>query len=173
MASQKKFYLISKHELQRIGLRAQIVSFLMQNGLKNGNVVNDPADLKKVIVAMRYESEPSDAEIEIKVITEIRDQLVNYLNKLQTIDNECYRHFPDDIRASELHELNNPHTVAIMDFNTLSSALMLEQTSKGVGAMLGTKTAIEKVANSISPLGSLKELPDILKKMLAKLEAKG
>ena len=143
--AEKKFYLESRHELQRIGMRAQVVSFLISQGIKRGNVVNDLEHKNRVIVALATEK---DGQIE-----EIREQLVKYLNGLKGADEDCYRHFPADVRASELTGLDNPHAVILLELNDLASSLMLEQTSKGVGAMLGLPEKLEKAfSNAMAPL---------------------
>ncbi len=150
MMVEKKFYIESKKPLQEIGMRAQVVSFLMAHAIKDGNVVND-ADPHKVIIAIRTDTEQR--------IIEIKAELVDYLNRLNKND-FCYRHFPSDIWASELMELNNPGYMAILPLNELSSSLMLEQTSKGVGAM-------RYIAETLKPL---EELPSILKELSKKLK---
>ncbi len=139
---EKKFHLESEKEIQRIGFRAQIVSFLMQEGIKSGNVFNE-GNKRRVLVAIRYDANPSNADIEVKEINRIKNELVGYLNSLSETDNECYGQFPKDINATDLFDLSNPHVVNIVDLQTLSSALMLEQTSKGVGAMLSLKAALK------------------------------
>ncbi len=124
---EKKFYLRSASPLQDIGMRAQIVSFLMARGVERGNALNDSDDRNKVIVAIRFENESA--------IREMRDELVKHLNMLH-MDKLCFGSFPSDIAASELFELNNPHPVSVMDFNVVANSLMLGQTSKGAGAMI-------------------------------------
>jgi len=146
---EKKFYLESSTKpLQEIGMRAQVISFLIANGIKDGNALNDPTNSRKVIVAVRADDE--------KKIKDIREDLVRHLNKLH--DNDfCYSEFPSDIRASDLMELDNPHSVAIISLNELANSLMLEQTSKGVGAM-------RYLANTLKPL------PQILERLANKLK---
>ena len=124
---EKKFYLRSAKPLQDIGMRAQIVSFLMARGVERGNALNDSDDKNKVTVAIQFENESS--------IREMRDELVKHLNMLH-MDKLCFGSFPSDITASELFELDNPHPVSIMDFNVVANSLMLGQTSKGAGAMI-------------------------------------
>ena len=153
----KKFYLSSESELQRIGLRAQIISFLMQNAVKEGNAVNDLTDRKKVIVAIKFDLNPPDQAREIARINEICGELVSNLNSLHPSDEVCYHSFPTDIQASELHNLDNPHSIAILSMQELSASLMLEQTSKGVGAMLSLGTAISPLAKLSSSIDSLAE----------------
>jgi len=140
--AEKKFFLQSSAELQRIGLRAQIVSFLIAHGIREGNALNDLENKKKVIIAIRAEEE--------KAIEQVKTELVRYLNKLKYEDEECYGQFPTDITASELTDLNNPHSIKILSLTDLANSLMLEQTSKGVGAMLS-------LTNVLKPLASLPE----------------
>ncbi len=126
--AEKKFYLSSATKpLQEIGMRAQVVSFLMGVGVKRGNALNDSENKNRVIVAIQLENE-SDIQV-------VRDELVRHLNKLHE-DKLCFGSFPSDIAASELVDLNNPHAVSVMDFNFVANSLMLEQTSKGAGAMI-------------------------------------
>ena len=146
----KKFYLESTKPLQEVGMRAQVISYLIAQGVKEGNAINDSDNKKKVIVAVQ-----ADTEGRIK---DIRDELVRYLNKLHEND-FCYSKFPNDIQASELMELSNPHYVTILPLNELANSLMLEQTSKGVGAML-------YLADNLKPL---KDLPSAIKKLTAQL----
>jgi hypothetical protein len=150
---EKKFYLESSLPLQEIGLRTQVVSFLIAQGIKEGNAVNDPGNTKKVIIAIRDDNENK--------IRQVRDDLVKHLNKLSKND-FCYGNFPNDLRASELMDLNNPHPVAILRLSDLASSLMLEQTSKGVGAMLF-------LADSIRPLH---ELPAVIRQLAEQLAKK-
>ncbi len=147
---EKKFYLTSNAPLQEIGMRPQVISFLIANGIKDGNAVNDSSDRNKVIVAIR-------AENEVK-INEVKNELVKHLNSLHNND-FCYGNFPHDIAASDLMELSNPHYVMILPLNELANSLMLEQTSKGVGAM-------KYLADTLKPLRSL---PEIMKKLTDKL----
>jgi hypothetical protein len=147
--TEKKFYLESPTKpLQEIGMRAQVISFLIANGIKDGNALNDSANSKRVIVAVRADDE--------KKIKEIKDELVRHLNKLHAND-FCYSEFPHDIQAGELMELTNPQPVVILSLNELANSLMLEQTSKGVGAM-------RYLANALRPL------PGILEKLTNKLK---
>ncbi len=159
---EKNFYLQSQTELQRIGLRAQIVSYLILEGVKKGNVLNDSENKKKVIVAINITYDPQNQKTELEKIESIRTNLVSYLNGLSTADEECYTHFPSDISATDLADLNNPHTVDIINLSDISSAFMLEQTSKGVGAMLGLKKVLVNLVTKLEPLA---ELPEILKKL--------
>lgn len=149
--TEKKFHLESNSPLQEIGLRAQVISFLIARGIKEGNAINDDTNQKRVIVAIRADSEAR--------IQEIKEELVNYLNKLNKND-FCYSHFPSDIRAGDLADLNNPHSVSVLPLNDLANSLMLEQTSKGVGAM-------KYLADTLKPL---RELPGILKDLSNKLK---
>ena len=149
--TEKKFYLESATvPLQEIGMRSQVISFLIAQGIKEGNAVNDSTNQKIVIVAVRAESEGK--------IKEIRDDMVKHLNGLHNND-FCYKDFPHDITASELHELNNPHALMVIPLTDLASSLMLEQTSKGVGAM-------RYLAETLKPLEGL---PAILQKLSDKL----
>jgi len=161
---EKKFFLESDSPLQEIGMRAQVISFLMAQGVKEGNAIND-TDKKKVIVAIRAEDENK--------IKEIKNHLVQHLNKLYE-NNFCYQEFPSDIKASELMDLNNPHPVTTMPLTELSNSLMLEQTSKGVGAMkylaknMGAMaTNTKELSESIKPLHAL---PEILRKLTDKMK---
>jgi len=147
---EKKFYLISKSPLQEIGMRAQVISFLIAQGIKEGNAINDSGDIKKVIVAIRAENEAK--------INEVKNELVRHLNSLHNND-FCYSNFPFDISASNLTGLNNPHAVIVLPLNELANSLMLEQTSKGVGAM-------KYLADTLKPLQSL---PDVMRKLTEKL----
>ncbi len=149
--AEKKFYLESDSPLQEIGMRAQVISFLIAQGIENGNAINDSENQKRVIVAVR-----ADEETQIR---DVKDRLVQYLNNLHTND-FCYKNFPKDIRATELFDLDNPHLVRIISLNTLANCLMLEQTSKGVGAM-------RYLAKTLEPLQAL---PEILGKLLVKLK---
>lgn len=149
--AEKKFYLESASSLQEIGLRPQIISFLISNGIGEGNAINDMDNQKKVIVAVRLADE--------RKIKEVKEQLVKHLNNLHKND-FCYSNFPQDIQATELMELSNPHTVMILPLNDLANSLMLEQTSKGVGAML-------HLSNTLKPLH---DLPKILQKLMEKLD---
>lgn len=170
--AQKKFYLESQSgKLQQIGLRAQVVSFIMEHGINSGNVINDSGNKQKVIVAIEYKSEPIDETKEIEVINSVRNELVTYLNHLKDSDPECYNHFPTDIKATELTALNNPTPISISDLNRLSSILMLEQTSKGVGAMISLP---DKLAAAISKtlkeeFKELKEIPSALRDLAEKI----
>jgi len=155
--TEKKFYLQSSSPLQEIGMRAQVISFLIAEGIKEGNALNDPEDKKKVIVAV-----PADNE---ERINQVRSDLISHLNQLYKND-FCYQNFPRDITASELHELTNPHPVMVLPLNDLANSLMLEQTGKGVGAMKYPAGAITELKFTLEPL---KELPEILKKLTAKL----
>lgn len=161
---EKKFFLKSMAELQKIGLRAQIVSFLIQEGIKRGNVVNDLEDKKKVIVAINVSYEPPNQESEINEIERIKIGLAEYLNNLSRSDYECYSQMPTDISASDLMELNNPCNINLINLQTLSSSLMLEQTSKGVGVMLGLKTEFKSLATKLEPLGLLPQILEELRK---------
>ncbi len=137
--SEKKFFLESKSELQRIGLRAQVVSFLIAQGILEGNVVNDRRDRRRVIVAVH--TGESDEAIEA-----LKEELVGYLNNLKQDDPECYGHFPTDIRASKTTGLDNPHSIRLLPLAQLANSLMLEQTSKGVGAMLTLTSVLRPLA---------------------------
>jgi hypothetical protein len=162
---EKKFYLESGSELQEIGLRAQIISFLMANGITDGNAINDATNQKKVIVAIRASDEAQ--------IKEIKKNLVKHLNNLHTSSEFCYKNFPNDISASDLLELNNPHSVIILPLNTLANSLMLEQTSKGVGAMKLLAERLEPLSDlpaKLKPLDKLSDLPQIMEKLIAKLD---
>ena len=162
----KKFSLESNTELQRIGLRAQIVSFLIQEGIAKGNVLNDPENKKRVIVAISISFNPPNEVTESNEIEKIKTDLVGYLNNLPSVDNESYNQFPSDIIATNLSNLNNPHVINLVDLPTLSSALMLEQTSKGVGAMLSLKKELTVVGEILkNELQPLKALPEILEKL--------
>ncbi|MBI3587864.1 hypothetical protein HY995_01550 [Candidatus Micrarchaeota archaeon] len=157
--AEKKFYLESDSELQRIGLRAQVVSFLIAQGIERGNALNDPENKKRVVVAIGADA---DSRIE-----EVRDELVKFLNKLHDDDPACYGQFPADIRASQLHELSNPHSIRLLDLNHLANSLMLEQTSKGVGAMLSIPASMEKaMVRSLEPLHGLPQAIEALAKRL-------
>src|SRR3989338_4042352 len=112
-------------ELQRISLRVQIVSFLMQNGVEEGNAVNDLENRHKVHVAIRLD--------ETAKIEKIKNELVKYLNKLHDSDPISYGQFPKDITASELKPLNNPQPMVVIPLQKFAPSLMLEQTSKGTG----------------------------------------
>ncbi len=127
--------------------RAQAVSFLISQGVERGNVLNDPEDKKKVIVAINAESDGR--------IDEIKVELVKFLNKLNEEDPECYSHFPRDISASKLYELANPHAVRILSLSQLSSSLMLEQTSKGVGAMLSLSAVLKPLTSLPAAINAL------------------
>lgn len=177
---EKKFFLESESDLQRIGFRAQIVSFLIENGIERGNCSNDISNKNKVIVAIRFDSTPANSEIEIKEIDRIKEKLIIYLNGLSKSDPECYSRIPDNITASKLMDLSNPQPIAIMDLQKLSASLMLEQTSKGVGAMLNLSERIEnamlkldkrmenltdKIEKAFEPLSAL---PAILEKLTDK-----
>jgi hypothetical protein len=150
---EKKFYLKADAPIQEIGMRAQIVSFLIANGVKEGNVVNDPDDKRKVIVAVRADDE--------KKIEQVKNDLVSHLRKLNKND-LCYSEFPSELTASELQELNNPHSLPVISLGDLASSLMLEQTSKGVGAM-------KFLAKTLEPL---KELPSAIKELASKISSK-
>jgi len=158
LVAEKKFYLESNSEMQEIGLRAQVISFLIAYGITDGNAINDTTNRKKVIVAVRAADE--------KQIKEVKENLVQHLNNLYKSSEFCYKGFPHDIRASDLLELNNPHTVNIIPLNNLANSLMLEQTSKGVGAMKLMSESLNHMANNLQPLHSL---PEILEKIRAKL----
>ncbi len=148
---EKKFYLESTRPLQGIGMRVQVVSFLISKNVMYGNVINDAENTAKVIVAVRDNDENK--------IRQVKEELVKYLNNLHK-DDFCYEHFPQDITASELMELNNPHSIEILPLGSnLADSLMLEQTSKGVGAMIF-------LAKSIRPLH---ELPDAIKQLTEQL----
>ncbi|OIO26908.1 hypothetical protein AUJ15_00425 [Candidatus Micrarchaeota archaeon CG1_02_55_41] len=152
----KKFYLISqKSNLQRIGLRAQIVSFLIANSIDKGNALNDLTNKQKVIVAINFESKPPNSEIDIATIAGLKTELLEYLNGLSQADSECYASIPNDITAGELVDLNNPHPVAVLDLQKLSASLMLEQTSKGVGAMLNLSKTIKPLHELAPSINSL------------------
>lgn len=142
----KKFFLKSSKDLQRVGLRAQIVSHLIEQGVEKGNAVNDASDRKRVIVVVCAESE--------KAIEDIKNELVRHLNSLSDIDPDCYGQIPDDITASELRDLNNPNAIAAVDLQKMSASLMLEQTSKGVGAMLSLGHATASLAKSVKTMGT-------------------
>lgn len=163
---EKKFVLSSASELQRIGLRAQIVSFLISEGVKEGNALNDLQDKNKVIVAVRQDYE--------KQIEQVKKDLVAYLNRLNESDPVSYGHFPKDIQASGLMELNNPHPIKVLTLTDLADSLMLEQTSKGVGAMLSVGTAITGIGVAINSLTSaiapLKALPAAIDRLEKKLQ---
>ncbi len=151
---EKKFYLSSKKGLQEIGMRAQIVSFLIAHGIKKGNAINDPKDTHKVIVAVSDEKEEK--------IEDIRKELARYLKGLSK--NDCYKEFPRDISASRLMELNNPHPISVVGLSELSHSLMLEQTSKGVGAMRSIVDAIhENSTMMLKELRPLRALPQAIK----------
>ncbi len=166
---EKKFFLESQYELHRIGLRAQIVSHLILEGVKKGNVLNDLENKKRVIVAIQITHEPQNPETEVEKIESIKISLVNYLNSLKATDDECYNQYPADISATDLTELNNPYPVDILNLTDISAALMLEQTSKGVGAMLSMKTGFTILAtefrNLAAKLEPLAKLPQILEKL--------
>ncbi|MFH1199771.1 MAG: hypothetical protein V1708_01760 [Candidatus Micrarchaeota archaeon] len=162
---EKKFFLESNSDLQRIGVRAQIVSFLIEHGILEGNALNDESSSKKVVVAIKYESKPPAAKTELDEINRLKHELAAHLNALSSHDAECYGQFPTDITASELYDLSNPHAVPLLDLQRLSSSLMLEQTSKGVGAMLSLSNSLRQFAMDLTPL---KELPAILKKLSQK-----
>ncbi len=132
-------------------MRAQVVSFLMAQGITEGNAMNNPTNSKKVIIVIKVDHENR--------IKEIKEELVKHLNKLHKND-FCYKNFPSDITASELFELDNPPSVSIIKLNILANSLMLEQTSKGVGAM-------KYLADTLK---SLEELPNILKALSNKLK---
>lgn len=168
---EKKFFLQSQNDIQKIGLRAQVVSFLIQEGIKQGNVLNDTEDKKRVIVAISISNQPTNQEVEIDEIEKIKSGLVKHLNHLPQSDSECYGQMPSDISATGLMDLNNPYIVSIVDLQSLSSALMLEQTSKGVGVMLGLKTEMlglktefNSLATKLEPLGLLPEILEKLRK---------
>lgn len=155
--TEKKFYLESPTKpLQEIGMRAQVISFLMANGIKDGNALNDSTNPKRVIVAVRADDE--------KKIKEVKDELVRHLNKLHAND-FCYSEFPRDIQAGELMELNNPQPVVILSLNELANSLMLEQTSKGVGAMKYLGSSVKNLADTLKPLQGL---PGILERISKK-----
>lgn len=156
---EKKFYLESK--LQEIGMRAQIVSFLIGHGVKEGNAMNDPENEKRVIVAVREDTEQK--------IEEIRKELVGHLNKLNKND-LCYGKFPGDITASGLMDLNNPHQVVLLRLSELSDSIMLEQTSKGVGAMRLLAETLKPLEERLKPLEGLKDLPNAIKELSQKIE---
>lgn len=156
---EKKFYLESGSKIQEIGLRMQIASFLIASGITEGNAINDE-DPKKVIVAIRAADE--------KQIEEIKENLVKHLNKLHGND-FCYENFPSDISASDLFELNNPHTVNVIYLNNLADSLMLEQTSKGAGAMNHMADNMNRMADSLKLLNKLDKL-DILPEMAKTLK---
>ena len=143
--AEKKFYLESQSDLQRIGLRAQVGYFLLADScIDKANVVNDSSDRKRVIVAVSVKFEPSDATKETEKINEIKKDLLEYLNSLSQVDKECYDRIPNDITATELCELNNPHALCLLDMQRLASSLMLEQTGKGVGVMLNLPGGIKE-----------------------------
>lgn len=139
--AEKKFYLESTRPLQEIGMRVQIVSFLISQGIDRGNVLNDKENANKVIVAISTDEE--------KEIIETRDSLVEHLNNLHK-NKLCYPDFPKDIHASELKELNNPTHVTILNFDKLSNSLMLEQTGKGVGAMKSLGTGLDNLSIALT-----------------------
>lgn len=161
--AEKKFYLESSQELQRIGLRAQVVSYLIAQGIERGNVQNDLQNKKKVIVAISAKEE--------REIEETRDGLVAYLNKLHDEDFQCYGQFPTDVRATALFALDNPHPIVVLDLNKLANSLMLEQTSKGVGAMLSLPEALKAAFSEVvKPLAPLTAIPGAIQKLTEKLE---
>ena len=135
----KKFYLSAPRSIQEIGMRAQIVSFLISHGITAGNAINDPDNNKQVIVAVRAENDNK--------INEIRDELVAHLNKLSQND-LCYSEFPKDITATKIMDLSNPHPVVVLELGGLSDGLMLEQTSKGAGAMKQLVKVLEHIDNT-------------------------
>ncbi|MFH0835625.1 MAG: hypothetical protein V1834_00495 [Candidatus Micrarchaeota archaeon] len=168
---EKKFYLNSKSgKLQRIGLRAQIVSFLIENGIEKGNALNDPSDRNKVIVAVSFTSNPPKAETEIKEIERIEKALVDHLNSLSALDEQCYHQMPSDITGSELHNLSNPRSITVMDLQKLSASLMLEQTSKGVGAMLFLTETLKPLTRLPESIDKLSTLPESINKMQASMD---
>ena len=173
--AEKKFYLESEKPLQEIGMRAQVISFLISRGVIEGNAINDPKSSKKVIVVIRAEDENK--------IKEIKSELVKYLNKLRKND-FCYSKFPQDIKASDLLELNNPRHISLINLNILANSLMLEQTSKGVGAMKYLAEAnllmLEQTSKGFGAMKDLAEtlkplekLPEILKELSNKLNKLG
>ena len=174
---EKKFYVESAtSSIQDIGLRAQIVSFLIASGISRGNAVNDNENQHKVIVVIAT-NETKDNEI--KNIENIRDALVMHLNSLNKkgATDFCYSKFPTDITASSLMELTNPHPVVVLDLTTLSNSLMLEQTSKGAGAMIRLAESMGNLAESMGSLagsmgslaGSMGRLPKDIARELAEL----
>ncbi len=146
--------------MQRIGLRAQVVSFLIEHGINEGNALNDQTNRRKVLVAVKYEAKPPDSRVEVAEINRLKAELVAHLNGLSELDKECYGQMPRDISATELLDLSNPQIVATVDLQKLSASLMLEQTSKGVEAMLSLSHTLKE---ELSPL---KTLPIILEKLM-------
>lgn len=159
--AEKKFVLESSSDLQRIGLRAQIISFLVANGVREGNALNDPENKRAVIVALRAE--------DTGIIEQIRIGLVKHLNSLHESDSVCYEKFPTDITASELMGLDNPHIIRLLPLSNVSDSLMLEQTSKGVGALLALSSSIIGLNKAIMPLAALQSLPAAIERLERKL----
>ena len=152
---EKKFELKSASAcLQNIGMRAQIVSFLMSENVEKGNAINHPSDEHIVIVAIRLDSEEK--------IENIKNELVKHLNKLNASNKMCFPKFPSDIVAGELKNLDNPSPIVVMDFTFYAHSLMLGQTSKGAGAMLTLAGEMGKMAVAMNNLPN--RLADILNK---------
>ena len=118
-----KFYLSPRDgiEIQDVGLRPLVVSNLLSCGFTRGNAQN--LDDGRVVVAL--EGNPS-------AIIAFR----NYIAK--RLESECkkdYSMIPCGIGVSEIRNIDNPAPVQIYDLSQLASSLMLEETSRGVGAI--------------------------------------
>ena len=120
----KKFYLQppAKKQIQDVGLRALIISNMTEAGFKSGNAKN--IDDGRVVVAIGSDS--------LEKIESFRKELCK---KLESESEKEYSLVPSGITCSELKELDNPAPIILRPLNELSSSLMLEQTSRGVGAM--------------------------------------
>ncbi|MBI3588709.1 hypothetical protein HY095_05925 [Candidatus Micrarchaeota archaeon] len=66
--------------------------------------------------------------------------------------------------------MDNPHGIRLLDLNDLANSLMLEQTSKGVGAMLALPGSMENaLSKALQPFYSLTTLPDAINRLSQKI----
>lgn len=144
----KKMYLSPAKgmEIQDVGLRPFIVSNLINFGFSRGNAQN--LEDGRVLVAIEGK------ESQIKGFKD-------YLGKrLEAESKKPYSLIPPSISISDIRDHDNPNPVEIFDLRDLTSSLLLEETSRGVGA-------ITKGFRGLS--SRLERLPEILEALSKKL----
>ena len=154
----KKFYLSpsANAKIQDVGLRAFILSNMISFGFSRGNVQN--LDDGRVIIAI---------ESTENKIRQFRD----YLDKrLKSESQKDYSLIPSNILISEIKDNNNPTQLEISELKDLASALMLEQTSRGVGAITKGFGSLNKEFQALNM--KLGDLPTILRKLSSQLDKK-
>ncbi len=140
--------------VQEVGLRAFIISRLIDYGLEKGDAIND---ISSESVEVRFEAQDE------KIADEIRLHLEADIKK-EAIGK--YSQLPKKFKISHLEKIPNPPVFELPLLQNRANSLMLHQTTKGVGVMTSIAESLQKQAKSIqAQSGSLQTMAESWKNL--------